>query len=312
MRVVRVRNTDETGFALVDTNGAPIAAVASFLRFLRARDCSPNTIAAYAYDLGAFYVFLRDTGLTIETFTAARAVDLLAFLRDHGRRSVGRPPLLPYVVGHRLAATTINRMLAAVSTFYEHLILMGLANVQDNPLDPGNSNRRPGTPCRPVRRMMRLRRIQRVPRPLSETQVEQLLAATAGARDRAILLLMLQGGLRPGEVLNLHLEDVQYGRRRVVVRNRTDHPKGVRSKARSERIVDLHEPETLAAVSAYVMGERPPDATASQLVRKRRHPTRKVASGDGYFRSRLHNRAETLVTPTVAGLTTSNTDLMNW
>ena len=143
---------------------------------------------------------------------------------------------------------------------------MGLANVQDNPLDPGNSNRRPGTPCRPVRRMMRLRRIQRVPRPLSETQVEQLLAATAGARDRAILLLMLQGGLRPGEVLNLHLEDVQYGRRRVVVRNRTDHPKGVRSKARSERIVDLHEPETLAAVSAYVMGERPPDATASQLV----------------------------------------------
>ena len=98
--MVRVRNTDETGFALVDTNGAPIAAVASFLRFLRARDClNLKMIAAYAYDLGAFYVFLRDTGLTIETFTAARAVDLLAFLRDHGRRSVGRPPLPPYVVG---------------------------------------------------------------------------------------------------------------------------------------------------------------------------------------------------------------------
>ena len=121
MRVVRVRNTDETGFALVDTNGAPIAAVASFLRFLRARDCSPNTIAALLTTWAPFTCSSAIPGSRSRRFTAARAVDLLAFLRDHGRRSVGRPPLPPYVVGHRLAATTINRMLAAVSTFYEHL-----------------------------------------------------------------------------------------------------------------------------------------------------------------------------------------------
>ena len=70
---------------------------------------------------------------------------------------------------------------------------------------------------------------------------------------------MLQGGLRPGEVLGLHLEDIAYGRRRVVVRHRDDHPKGARSKSRYERVVDLHEPETLAIVSAYVMDERPAD-----------------------------------------------------
>lgn len=71
---------------------------------------------------------------------------------------------------------------------------------------------------------------------------------------------MLQGGLRPGEALGLHLEDLAYGRRRVVVRHRDDHPKGVRSKSRFERVVDLHEPEALGAVSAYVMQERPSDA----------------------------------------------------
>ena len=105
---------------------------------------------------------------------------------------------------------------------------------------------------------MRLRRIQRVPRPLSETQVEQLLAATAGARDRAILLLMLQAGFaRRGAQPSSRGRP--YGRRRVVVRNRTDHPKGARTKSRSERIVDLHEPEALAELSAYVMDERPPE-----------------------------------------------------
>jgi len=80
-----------------------------------------------------------------------------------------------------------------------------------------------------------------------------------------MFLLMLQGGLRPGEVLNLHLEDIEYGRRRVTIRYRTDHPKGVRTKSRTERVVDIYEPEALAAVSAYVMSERPSKAPTSHL-----------------------------------------------
>src|SRR6266566_6734789 len=73
----------------------------------------------------------------------------------------------------------------------------------------------------------------------------RLLEQLRCLRDRALILLMLQGGLRPGEALGLPLEDVAYGRRRIVVRHRTDHPKGVRSKSRIERIVELHEPEAL-------------------------------------------------------------------
>jgi integrase/recombinase XerD len=113
-----------------------------------------------------------------------------------------------------------------------------------------------------VRRVLRVRTAQRLlPRPLPGDQVTALLGSLRTLRDRAMFLLMLQGGLRPGEVLNLHLEDIQYGRRRVLIRHRTDHPKGARTKSQLERVVDLHEPETLASVSAYVLSERPADAT---------------------------------------------------
>jgi integrase/recombinase XerD len=74
-----------------------------------------------------------------------------------------------------------------------------------------------------------------------------------------MIRLMLDGGLRPGEVLGLHLTDIAYGKRRVTIRARFDHPRGVRSKSRTERVVDLHEAATLEAVSAYVMHERPQD-----------------------------------------------------
>ena len=72
---------------------------------------------------------------------------------------------------------------------------------------------------------------------------------------------MLDGGLRPGEVLGLRLGDVAYGRRRVAVRHREDHPRGVRQKSRTERVVDVLEAATLEAVTDYILCERPPQAT---------------------------------------------------
>ncbi len=169
----------------------------------------------------------------------------------------------------KLAASTVNRVLAAVSSFYEYAILSGMWD-QANPLekrpDPalarvserhqpfmGRASRQ-----RPIRRAVHVKTVQRVPRPLDDAQLTALLAELRRVRDRAIVLLMLQGGLRPGEVLGLRLEDIAYGRR-VMVRHRDDHPKGVRSKSRYERVVDLHEPEALAVLSEYVMTARPQD-----------------------------------------------------
>jgi integrase/recombinase XerD len=48
----------------------------------------------------------------------------------------------------------------------------------------------------------------------------------------------------------------------VTIRKRDDHPHGARGKSRTERVVDLHEPFTLEAVSRYVMHERPLEATS--------------------------------------------------
>lgn len=65
---------------------------------------------------------------------------------------------------------------------------------------------------RPVRRAVRVKTVQRVPRPLDDGQVELLLGRLRGLRDRVIVLLMLHGGLRPGEVLGLYLDPDFAGR----------------------------------------------------------------------------------------------------
>jgi len=168
-----------------------------------------------------------------------------------------------------LCGATINRILSAVSSFYDYLVVTEQYTQVENPIlrryDTALAHvaerHRPfmgyASKQHLIRRAVRAKTIMRVPRPLSDDQVDQLVGSLHRWRDKALLLLMEQGGLRPGEALNLCLEDIQYGRRRVIVRYRDDHPKGVRTKSRRERIVDLYEPEALHALTTYVMQERP-------------------------------------------------------
>jgi hypothetical protein len=84
VRVVRVRSTDAVGgvsVELVDESGAPVAVVSAFLRHLGARGCSPNTVAAYAYDLRHLWCFFSAHGLDRREFGPPHALELLEALR---------------------------------------------------------------------------------------------------------------------------------------------------------------------------------------------------------------------------------------
>lgn len=274
---------DET-FELLDDDDQPNPVVAGFLRHLRARGCSPNTLSAYAYDLLHFMTFLKEQQLTYQQFTPPHALQFLEYLSTLPSRNQARRLGLVLSVTTdegvsttRLSPATINRTFAAVSSFYEYLILSEEFVQRENPIqqvdDPAlarvSERHRPfmgrASRQRPIRRSVHVKTVQRVPRPMDDEQVDKLLASLRRKRDRAMLLLMLHGGLRPGEVLNLQLEDISYARKRVTIRYRTEHPKGARTKSRTERVVDLLQAEILQAVSDYVMHERPSDTSSPYL-----------------------------------------------
>ncbi len=283
MRVQRIQFDNEHNFSfeLLDDDNQPIPIVSGFMRHLRARGCSPNTLSAYAYDLLHFMSFLQEQRLPYDEFRPPHALLFLEYLSElPSKKAAHRLGLVLSTTtteggsATRLSPSTINRAFAAVSSFYEYLILAGHFTECENPIlkvpDPTlahvSQRHRPfmGYTSRqkPMRRAMHVKTVRRVPRPMDDEQVCQLLESLSLKRDKAMILLMLHGGLRPGEVLTLQLDDIQYGRKRVVIRYHTDHPKRARTKSRTERVVDLLQPETLQAVSEYVMHERPSDASS--------------------------------------------------
>lgn len=260
---------------LVDATGSPVAPVADYLTYLAARGCSPHTVAAYGYDLRYFWTFLAAEDLDWAALTPVRAIALLLHLRtipSRARRAEGSG----VDAERRLSPASVNRALAAVSAFYDWAILAGhyaganpIIKVEARAVLHSVDRHRPFLDgiarTVPTRRSLTVKTVRRVPRPLSNEEVTAILSALRCRRDLALVRLMLDGGLRPGETLGLKLEDVAYGRRRIVVRHREDHPRGVRAKGHRERVVDLHEPLTLAAVADYVTLERPRDTGCAFL-----------------------------------------------
>lgn len=260
---------------LVDDAGTRVESACRFLRYVIDTGGSPNTALAYGYDLRHLFEFLTDRDLDWRQFQPSVAFDLLGWLRQRPcRRRVQQLSLSTAgPQGRVLAPATVARALAAVSSFYEWAIATELFS-GDNPLQrrrdlalvrvPSRHQPFAGSASRqqPVRREVRVRVPSRLPRPMSDAEITMLLDSMANLRDLAMVLLMLDGGLRPGEVLSLHLADIAYGHRRVTVRKRDDHPRGARQKSRRERVVDLLEPRTLDAVNRYVLHERPLEAKA--------------------------------------------------
>lgn len=88
------------------------------------------------------------------------------------------------------SSNAISHMLSTLRSFYRCLVLAGV--IQDSPLAG-------------IRGPKYQRRI---PRCLSESEIEQLIAAAADLRDRAILETLYATGMRRQELANLQLEDV--------------------------------------------------------------------------------------------------------
>jgi integrase len=275
-----VRRLSDGGAVVTSTeNNISTEPICRFLAYLAAKGRSPNTILAYAHDIIRLWTFLFCQGFDWTRFSTESSVDFLLYLRSVPSRRKYRDKTIRLAtengvaVPARLSAATINRMLIAVSAFYDWAILTGafsgenpIARIEDRASWRATDRHRPfltgiSRQKSEVRKLC-LKTVRRLPRPMNELQVVGLSSALRNLRDHSLIMLMLNAGLRPGEALGLHLADISYGRMRVFVRCRDDHPKGARSKSRTERAVDLHDGGTLETLNAYVMGERPADATS--------------------------------------------------
>lgn len=142
------------------------------------RGRSPNTLAAYRRDLGAFCAWLDERGCGLEDVTPADLDAYVGALRARG-----------------LAPASVKRSLVAVRSLFRFRSQEGLSAI-----DPSAAVETPRVPSG-------------LPKALSESEVQALLDAVQGdgaveRRDRAVLEILYGTGARISEVCALRLGDV--------------------------------------------------------------------------------------------------------
>lgn len=264
------------------------AEVNLFLAHLEARNFALATVRAYAYDTLNFGRFCLERGVSLGGVSAAEIFDWIDWQSAARRRRSGNVVKLARFAG--AAPATVNRRVAAVRALLEHQVVVG--GRADNPVPAPRRGQglRPKArgmlghlgPGRPRQGGRLVRQPQRLPEALDPHDVAAFLADLHTHRDRAIVLVMLLGGLRAGEVRRLRLADVDHGRRTVRVIGKGDR----------ERTVPVDQ-AFFTELAAYLHGERPAGLTTPECFVVLRGPTAGSALTEAGLRSIFRHHRHT-------------------
>ncbi len=250
--------TGEVTWLLVDEETyRPHPEAREFSLYLRGAGRSPQTQRAYIPRVGRFLNWCAGRGTNWKTVALG---DMTRF-KFHVERTPIRQGQLP-------SGKTVNAVLTAVCEFLRFCAVQGhvahdVAARLSEPrflaspptgFDPGEG----GQHLVVKARVLKAPEIESAPATLSQPQVTQVLAAAHTARDRLLLTVLVDGGLRIGEALGLRREDMHLlpdsthlGCRthgaHLHVRPRQDNVNGARAKAGRHRVVPL----TQSAVHQY-------------------------------------------------------------
>ena len=149
-------------------------------RFLKRRNCSPNTVKSHLNTIKAFVIWLD---VPVESVTHQKVSQYI----DHLMRK-------------RLMAKTINCHVNSVRQFYHYL-----REEEHLPI------------VNPVRRSHVLKMSKPLPRHLRDEQVDTFFEVVKGHRDRAMFMLMLRCGLRVEEVAHLTLGVLDFKQQKIII-----------------------------------------------------------------------------------------------
>ena len=250
IKVQRIIMADshERSWIVLDANGRPITEVNEYLLYLHHLGRSPNTVRAYAHHLQLFHEFLMDTRRDWKKLALTDLATFVGWLRLSSRK-----------VQEPRSDSTINVVLAAVGSLYEYQDRLGVETEisrsrrfgAKSPYKPflHHINRRQSL----RQSVIQVRTTKRLPKVLAAADIQRLLDACTHLRDRLLLSLLYESGMRIGQALGLRHADIRSfdGEIEIVPRSNLN---GARTKSRSPYVVHVSK-EAMALYADYLVHE---------------------------------------------------------
>jgi site-specific recombinase XerD len=217
-------------YRLVDADGVVTEAAAAFFCDLLAAGRSAATVRSYGMDLLRWFRFLRAAGVAWDRASRVEARDFCRWLQVRGKQSRphwrgGAAAVVPDAVpaGGAYAPSVRAHSETVLRRFYDFHSEAGRGPVI-NPFPlarPGGRVHAHHNPMEPFRHeragLYRPRVPERIPRSVPDSEFNEIFAALASHRDRALVAFYVSTGARASELLSATVAGAEPGRQLITV-----------------------------------------------------------------------------------------------
>lgn len=258
MKVQRIRipDSNRVTWTVLGDDYLPIRPVEQFLGYLESIERSPNTIRSYAYHLKLYYEYLRDSVKNWTDIGISDLAEFVAWLRNP-------QPLIASLQEQqsKRAEASVNAIVTSVCMLYDYQERLGVIKgipVYNSQMQPGRRYKsflHHINKSKPTRaNLIRLKEPKRIPKTLSQKQIKHLIDACDRCRDKFLLALLYESGMRIGQALGLRHEDIQSWDNLIRIVPRQSNANGARAKTFCTYNIDVSK-ELMSLYTEYLLKE---------------------------------------------------------
>lgn len=240
MKVQRIcLGENHYSWLVLGDNALPIKPIQEFIRHLDYTEKSPNTVRNYANHLKLFWEFLANENQDWQLITVSHLSRFIYWLRSNHTK------VIPLTATSKRAETTVNCILTCLSSFYRYHKQIGNTQVEiTEPCLYGNNRYKSflhhvHENKTAHKKIVKLNTVKELPKTLSEAKLKAIFAACSNLRDKLLIRLLYESGLRIGQALGLQHQDIQSWDNVIQVIPRKNHVNGVCSKSRRPYILHV-------------------------------------------------------------------------
>lgn len=245
----------------------PVEPIQRYLNYCRKRQLASNTVNTYACRLLDFWQWLEYKSLDWQEVGLNELADFVSWYLLDGEVEVISEDVREIM--SKRSPRTVNLAITAVQGFYEFHTVEGRVSEKHFTKLAYGWGKRGGflrgivksSPSKSQR--IKVKEPKIFPGCLTDEQVTQLADACYSYRDRLIVMLLRETGIRRGELLGLNLVDVQDfdSRGRIRIVRRDNNPNGAIAKGTERELPVLHNRDAVKETfHAYLLEEYPPEA----------------------------------------------------
>ncbi|PPQ47526.1 transposase [Paenibacillus peoriae] len=234
-------------YLLVDRNGKVVLPVVRYLKYLDYIGRVQNTLKSYCYHLKLYFEFLETKKFEYQSADLELLVKFIGWLRSP-YQSNNIKPITP--VKAIRSERTVNTIITCVIGFYEYhaRINMGDPNIVE---ESKKSSSPFGVSYKPFlhhitkgrnidKNVLKIREPRRNIKTLNSTQIQMINEACNNLRDKLLIHVLYEGGLRISEALSLWIEDFDISENTISIR-KSKSSSGIRTVFVTENTLNLFQ-----------------------------------------------------------------------